>query len=114
MERSRLVAIPLFASLEEADLALLAAVAREAEATEGETIMAEGEPGSALYAIEDGTASVTMIGVPLALLGPGDVFGEMAVMAAGRRTATVVAPSPMRLPTLPNDDVSALDESAPG
>src|SRR4051812_9671467 len=113
MERSRLVSIPLFASLEEGDLDLLAAVAREAEAAEGETLMTEGEPGSALYAIESGTARVTLIDVPLATLGQGDVFGEMAVIASGRRTATVVATSPMRLITLSLDDVSELDLTAP-
>ena len=113
MEKSRLVSIPLFATLDEADLELLAGVAREAEAADGETLMTEGEPGSALYAIESGTARVTLIDVPLATFGPGDVFGEMAVIAPGRRTATVVATSPMRLITLSIDDVAKLDVAAP-
>ena len=57
----------------------------------------EGEFGHALFAIESGTAEVSADGETRATLGPGDVFGEIAVMASGRRTASVVATSPMRL-----------------
>ena len=113
MEKSRLSSIPLFADLPEADLDLIATVARDGEAAEGDTLLTEGDFGYALYAIESGTAAVSAIGVPLAQLGPGDVFGEMAVLSSGRRTATVKATSPMRLITLFNRDVWELDKSAP-
>src|SRR4051794_25481083 len=105
METSRLTSIPLFADLAEHDLALVASVVQESDAEEGQTLVSEGDFGYALYAIESGTATVSMIGVELAQLGPGDVFGEMAVIASGRRTATVVATSPMKLISLFNRDV---------
>jgi cAMP-binding proteins - catabolite gene activator and regulatory subunit of cAMP-dependent protein kinases len=50
---------------------------------------------------------------PSATLGPGDVFGEFAVVASGRRTATVTATSPMRLIVLLKRDVWALERRDP-
>ena len=91
MEPSRLAAIPLFAGLDDADLAAVAAAAVEVEAAEGETLTMQGDLGHALFAIESGTAEVHANGERLATLGPGDIFGEMAVVSAGIRTATVVA-----------------------
>jgi CRP-like cAMP-binding protein len=113
MEASRLAAIPLFAGLDEADLAAIAAAAREVRAGAGETLAAQGQPGHALFAIERGTAEVTADGVRRAVLGPGDVFGEIAVLAAGHRTASVVATSPMTMIALFNDGVSVLEQQSP-
>jgi CPA1 family monovalent cation:H+ antiporter len=113
MEVSRLMAIPLFAGLAEDDLAALAAAASEASAAEGQVLATAGDFGHALYAIETGTAAVSAHGAPVRALGPGDVFGEIAVVASGRRTASVVATSPMRLIVLFKRDVWALERGAP-
>jgi CRP/FNR family transcriptional regulator len=113
MDPSRLAAIPLFHSLGEDHLAALAAVATEASAAEGRRLATQGEFGHALYAIEEGTADVTLDDDVVGTLGPGDVFGEIAVLAAGRRTATVVATSPMRLIAIFKRDVWALERSSP-
>jgi CRP-like cAMP-binding protein len=113
MEASRLAAIPLFDQLDEADLAVAANAATEQAVAEGDEIVTEGDFGYALYAIETGEAVVTSDGVEIATLGPGDVFGEMAVLASGRRTATVTATSPMRLIALFKRDVWALERQAP-
>jgi CRP-like cAMP-binding protein len=113
METARLVAIPLFSGLEDEDLAAIALAASEVEAAEGQSVATEGDFGHALYAVESGTAEVTSDGKKLGTLGPGDVFGEIAVLASGRRTATVVATSPMRLIALFKPQVWALERKAP-
>jgi CRP-like cAMP-binding protein len=113
MEISRLAAIPLFAGLDERDLTAIAAAASEVEAAEGQTLATQGDFGDALYAIESGTADVSSNGRKLRAIGPGDVFGETAVMATGQRTATIVATSPMRLIALFQRDVWALERNAP-
>ena len=113
METARLAAIPLFSGLEDEDLAAIASAASEVAAGEGESVATEGDFGHALYAVESGTAEVTSDGQKLGTLGPGDVFGEIAVLASGRRTATVVATSPMRLIALFKPQVWALERKAP-
>lgn len=61
----------------------------------GAVVVREGEPGDAAYVIVDGMCAVTKVAggqtLTLRLLGPGDVFGETAVITAGPRSATVVA-----------------------
>jgi CRP-like cAMP-binding protein len=113
VDASRLAAIPLFADLNEDDLASISASAIEVEANEGEALATQGDLGHALFAIESGTVEVTANGERLATLGPGDVFGEMAVVASGIRMATVVATSPVRLIAMLKRDVWALEQSSP-
>jgi CRP/FNR family transcriptional regulator, cyclic AMP receptor protein len=67
-----------------------------------------------MYVIETGTADVQVNGVTQATLGAGEVFGEIAAIASGRRTASVVATSPMRLITLFKRDLWTLERDAPG
>jgi voltage-gated potassium channel len=59
----------------------------------GATLVARGEPADALFLIERGRARVC----GSAMLGPGDWFGEIGLLTGGRRTADVVAATPMRL-----------------
>ena len=79
----------------------------------GTELTREGDFGHGFFAIEDGTADVVRDGALVAQLGPGDVFGEIALVASGRRTASVVATSPMRLITLFKRDLWALEEQMP-
>jgi CRP-like cAMP-binding protein len=103
-----------FAGLDPADLERIAEKASEAEASEGEALATQGDFGYALYAIESGTAEVSTEGRVLRTLGPGDVFGEIAVLVSGRRTASVIATSPMQLIAVFNRDVWALERECPG
>ena len=113
MDASRLATIPLFAGLAKQQLAAVAARASELEVDDGQALTTAGEFGHALFMIESGTAEVTDGANHLRTLGPGDVFGEVAVIASGRRTATVTASSPMKLIVLFKRDVWALEREAP-
>jgi CRP-like cAMP-binding protein len=113
MDRQRLAAIPLFSTLPEPELTAVAARAGELEVEEGHMLVREGEFGHCLYAVESGTADVTRDGETIRTLGPGDVVGEVAVLAAGRRSASIVATSPMGVITFFKRDVWALDDDAP-
>ena len=113
METARIAAIPLFAGLPEVDLNRLAEAATELDLVQGATLTMEGEFGHTLFAIEEGTAGVLADGRIVRTVGPGDVVGEVAVVASGRRTATVVATSPMRLIALFKRDVWAVERRSP-
>ena len=113
MDPERLAAIPLFSTLPQAELGVVARLAGEQEVPEGKVVMGEGEFGHCLFAIESGTADLTSDGERIRTLGPGEVIGEVAVLVAGRRSATIVTTSPMRLISFFKRDVWALDDEAP-
>lgn len=113
METGRIAAFSLFAGLDDEALDAVATRASEVNVDAGHKLAVEGEFGHALYAIESGSAEVMSDGEVLRVLGPGDVFGEVAVLASGRRTASVVATTPLRLIALFKRDVWALEKEAP-
>ena len=66
-----------------------------------------------MFAVVSGTADVVVDDATVSTVGPGDTVGEIAVLASGRRTASVVATSQMRLISIFKRDVWALDRTAP-
>lgn len=113
MDPTRLAQIPLFAELGPDRLERVAAACNELQVDEGETLLREGDFGYSLFAITAGTAEVLQDGVVIRTLRPGDVFGEIAVLSGGRRTATVVATSALELMVLFNRDLWRLEHNAP-
>ena len=103
----------MFASLSTAELDSIASVASEVEVEEGAEIATEGDFGHAFFAVEEGEAEVLQANRSIARLSRGDVFGEIALLSSGRRTATVVAVTPMRLISLFKTDVWRLERDAP-
>ncbi|MGH8936094.1 MAG: cyclic nucleotide-binding domain-containing protein [Acidimicrobiia bacterium] len=97
MDTTRLKSIPLFAGLSDRDLRQVAQWADEVEVQEGKQLVRQGEFAYEFFVIEEGKAEVTKDGRHLGELGPGDFFGEIALLAAEHRTASVTATSPMRL-----------------
>jgi len=95
------------------ELDAVARVASELEFAEGETLMSEGDFGHSIFLLESGTADVFVHEEKVREIGPGDVLGEVAVLASGRRTASVVATSPVQVIALFKRDVWHLDEDAP-
>ena len=100
MDKARLKAIPLFATLDDHDLQVIATFANETSVSEGEVLVREGDFSYELMAIEEGTAEVRRGSEVLATLGPGDFFGEVGVLQNELRNATIVATTGMRLITL--------------
>ncbi len=113
MQTERLGAIPLFAGLSPNELEAVCAVAGELEVAAGDTVIVEGDFGHALFAVESGTADVIADGTTVSTVGPGDIVGEIAVLASGRRTASVVATSRLRLISIFKRDVWALERQSP-
>jgi CRP-like cAMP-binding protein len=97
VDRSRLERVPLFAELTPDDRAALAEKMEERHAAPGEHLSNQGGSGYFFFVIEDGTAEVSRDGQVIAKLGPEDYFGEIAILAAPRRNATVTAETPMTL-----------------
>ncbi len=92
--------IPLFAGLPTARLKLIAYTAEIVRFEPGEVIVQQGDQADAVYIIAEGEAEVWLTDtsghrVRLATLGPHSLFGETAVLARSRRTATVQAKDPV-------------------
>jgi CRP/FNR family transcriptional regulator, cyclic AMP receptor protein len=83
--------VPLFAELSDDELAQVARLFKQRTFAPGETVAKEGSGGAAFYLIESGTANVTVAGRERAALGPGDYFGEIALIDEGARSATITA-----------------------
>jgi CRP-like cAMP-binding protein len=110
MDPDHLKAIPLFSSLSDKALNTVAVFASETSVSAGKRLVHEGDYSYDLIVIESGTADVIKGGEVVGSLGPGDVFGEMGMLSGGRRTADVVATSPMRLITLSKWDLRRISD----
>jgi CRP-like cAMP-binding protein len=94
----RLRAVPLFSDLEDQQVERLATWFSVEEVSDvGRRLTPEGASGYMFYVIADGTADVFHQEELVGRLGPGDFFGEMAILGDGRRVADVVTTSPMTL-----------------
>jgi CRP-like cAMP-binding protein len=114
VQTSRVAAFPLFADLPAAELDALAAVMRVVRAHAGMRVVTRDDYGTAVYVIEEGEAEVlTDGGEPVKLLRPGDMFGEIALLLTGQRTATIVARTPMRLLTLSGHEFDRIRARVP-
>ena len=113
MTADELRSIPLFADASAAGLERIAAASGEMTAAAGQIIALEGDPGSGMFVIVDGTAKVEWRGGSVDL-GPGTFFGELTLLApGGTRIARVRAATQMRCLAIPRDDAIALVESEP-
>ena len=97
MDVTRLREIPLFGSLPKKQLTAAAQLADEIKVDAGDHLVDEGRFAHEFFLIEDGTADVIHDGAVVAELGPGDFFGEIALIKTERRAATVIAKTPMNL-----------------
>jgi CRP-like cAMP-binding protein len=87
----RLQNAPLFAGLSKKELGVVATVVKEVNAGSGDVLAKEGGPGVGFFLVLDGGARVVVKGRTRSHLGPGDTFGEIALLDHGPRTADVIA-----------------------
>jgi CRP/FNR family cyclic AMP-dependent transcriptional regulator len=114
MDPSRLKSVPLFATLNDKELRQVAQLADEVDVSEGTRLVDEGKFAHEFFVIEEGKAQVVHDGKTVAELGPGDFFGEIALIRTDRRTASVVAKSPMKLIVIFGPNFRSMASDLPG
>ncbi|MEX2420183.1 MAG: cyclic nucleotide-binding domain-containing protein [Actinomycetota bacterium] len=94
---SQISKVPIFSGCSKRELAIIARASKMVLHKEGTVIAREGERGIGLFLIVEGQCKISIGGKTKAKLGPGDFFGEVALLDGGPRTATVTAMTPVRL-----------------
>ena len=106
-----LAQVQMFSSLKKKELRLIARAADVVKVTPGTEIVTQGTPGHEFYLLMSGQASVRRNGRKVATLGPGNYFGELALLDRGPRSATVLADTEMELAIIRQQEfLGVLDE----
>jgi CRP-like cAMP-binding protein len=114
VDKSRMAAFSVFADLPAPEFNELAGAMSEVDVEAGAKVITLEDYGTAIYFIEQGEADVlTDDGEASQALGPGDTFGEIALLLTGERTASVVARTPMRLLSLSGQDFERIRARVP-
>jgi CRP/FNR family cyclic AMP-dependent transcriptional regulator len=88
--------VALFSGIEGKELNRIANQMKERVFKEGSTVVSEGETGAGFFVIAEGNATVSVGGNTRATLGPGDHFGEIALVDEGVRSASIIAATDLR------------------
>lgn len=83
------------------------------EFTDGEVVFREGSPGDCLYVVIEGGITITSRGRILNVVGPGDLFGEMALIDDEPRSATATASGRVRLAVISEQRFTFLVQQTP-
>ena len=105
--------VPLFAGCSKAELREVALSSDDIDLRDGHVLTHEGRAEREFFVLIEGTVRVTRNGQTLSDLGPGDWFGEIALLTHTRRTATVTATSPVRVLVLTDRSFRRVVESMP-
>jgi CRP-like cAMP-binding protein len=103
--------VPIFEGLDNRELERIAASMKQRTFGAGDTVTTEGQGGVGFFVIEDGEARVTIHGDERRRLGPGDYFGEVALLNDSPRTATITAETELRCYGMTSWDFKPLVES---
>jgi CRP-like cAMP-binding protein len=106
--------VPLFSALSRKELALVARRAEDVKVDQGRVLVSEGSTGSEFFVIIEGEAAVSKTGRKIATLGPGDAFGELALLDKAPRNATVTAETPLEVVVLGQREFGGLIDEVPG
>jgi hypothetical protein len=103
----------LFEGLSGEELYPVAEIAQPSFLAPGEVVIRQGDPGDALFVVARGTVHVVKGETKLRELGPGEVFGELALLDGAPRAATVVAGTEAQLLRIPRAEFEALLDESP-
>lgn len=110
----QLAKVPFFASLSKKDLQRVAKSSDETPIAAGQPLVEQGRTGHEFFLILEGTAVVRRNNRKVAELGPGQYFGELAILDRGPRSASVVANTDLRVLVLGQREFVGLLDSTPG
>ena len=113
MFEAQLRDVPFFSNLSKRELAMVAQQTDELDVEPGSVLAREGDFGHEFFVILDGTAEVLRGDAPIAELGPGEFFGEMALIEDDRRMATVKAISAMKVLVMTRTSFRGIDRTMP-
>jgi CPA1 family monovalent cation:H+ antiporter len=113
MYRERMANVPLFSGLSDRELRSLAQRAEQVAVPDATEIVTEGERGNEFFVLLSGSAKVTKRGRTVTRLGPGDSFGELALITNTPRTASVTTTEPSEVMLLMRRDFIALLDDFP-
>ena len=108
-----LTGVPLFAGLSDEERSILAEWFEVSNSNTGTVLVSEGAAGYSFYVLLEGAAEVKVGDETVATYGPGDFFGEMAILGGGRRNATVTVTAPARLLSMFGTEFRMLQEVQP-
>ena len=108
-----LAGLPLFEPLDAEQRSTIAHWFELQDVSPGVRLTGEGAAGYSFYVLREGSASVTVDGAEIRTLGPGDFFGELALLGGGRRTATVTTTSAARVLVLFGTEFRQLEQEHP-
>jgi CRP/FNR family transcriptional regulator, cyclic AMP receptor protein len=109
----RLQAVPLFSTLSAEELEALGGRFEERQVKAGTRLTTEGASGYTFFVIESGTVEVERDGAVVNTLGPGDFFGETAILSGERRNATITAASDVNVLVLFGTEFRILERDWP-
>jgi porphyrinogen peroxidase len=107
-------AVPLFQTLDLVHISRLAELASDLHAAEGDVLLEQGAPGSEFFVVLRGHVSIERDGHRIARLGPGEFFGEIALVDGRPRTASVIADGETDLVVLDTSRFNLLVDEYPG
>jgi CRP/FNR family cyclic AMP-dependent transcriptional regulator len=88
--------VPIFSDLDDKELGRIASTMKQRTFQAGDQVTTEGQGGVGFFVIEEGEALVSVGGDERRRLGPGDYFGEVALLNQSARTATITAETELR------------------
>jgi CRP/FNR family transcriptional regulator, cyclic AMP receptor protein len=113
MDAKQLQGVAIFSGLSKKELEDLARWTDEVRVEEGYELAKEGAFAHEFFVIEEGSATVVQHGEQIAELGPGDFFGEIGLLETERRTASVIAATPMRLIVMFQREFKQMEQAMP-